>query len=236
LDTLSTEYASADPKFQTKIQNLKKKYVSIRRVRRDGNCFYRAFGFALLEHLLQTGDQKDALRLEKLIHDVLPKMINIGGYPELTLEFFHETTLEQFQNLTSGQLTLDNLLESFRDFSTSNSIVTFLRLLTGTSLKENADVYAPFLLVDHLTIDSFCASEVEPMAKEADHCQIEALASRALGCILGVEYLDLSTGENCNYHLFSSSSSPTGSEVETQKQTPIALLYRPGHYDILYSS
>jgi len=38
-------------------QNLRKKYGHFRRTRGDGNCFYRAFGFAYMELLLQDPEE-----------------------------------------------------------------------------------------------------------------------------------------------------------------------------------
>lgn len=64
--------------------------------------------------------------------------------------------------------------------------------------------------------------EVEPMCKESDHIHIIALA-RALQVPVLVEYMDRGEGGATNPHVF-----PEGS------QPRVCLLYRPGHYDILY--
>ena len=61
------------------------------------------------------------------------------------------------------------------------------------------------------------------MAKESDHIHIIALTS-ALGVRVRVEYMDRGMGPTCNHHDFPEDSRPQ-----------IHLLYRPGHYDILYS-
>lgn len=59
------------------------------------------------------------------------------------------------------------------------------------------------------------------MSKESDHIHIIALA-QALNVSILVEYMDRAEGGTVN-HIF-----PEGSEPR------IFLLYRPGHYDILY--
>lgn len=64
--------------------------------------------------------------------------------------------------------------------------------------------------------------EVEPMCKESDHIHIIALA-QALNVSIQVEYMDRGEGGTTNPHVF-----PEGSEPK------VYLLYRPGHYDILY--
>lgn len=68
----------------------------------------------------------------------------------------------------------------------------------------------------------FPLQEVEPMCKESDHIHIIALA-RALHVSILVEYMDRGEGGATNPHVF-----PEGS------QPRVCLLYRPGHYDILY--
>lgn len=60
------------------------------------------------------------------------------------------------------------------------------------------------------------------MSKESDHIHIIALA-QALNVSILVEYMDRGEGGTVNHHVF-----PEGSEPR------VFLLYRPGHYDILY--
>ena len=64
--------------------------------------------------------------------------------------------------------------------------------------------------------------EVEPMYREADHVHISALTS-LLGVAVRVQYMDRGEGKCINHHDFPEGELPT-----------IHLLYRPGHYDILY--
>ena len=77
---------------------------------------------------------------------------------------------------------------------------------------------------------TFCQREVEPMGVECDHVQIAGLCEYL--CIhVDIIYLD------------SSGSSPTMRFPEAPAGAPellpssfpaITLLYRPGHYDLLY--
>ena len=67
--------------------------------------------------------------------------------------------------------------------------------------------------------------EVEPMNKESDHIHITALTS-ALSVSIRVQYMDRGEGGKVNYHDFPD----TGRADEPY----LHLLYRPGHYDILY--
>jgi len=184
--------------------------------------------FGYLEHLIKTRNKVQLQALLKLMEGSLEELVLVGGYPQMTIEDFYETTREEVEQAASGDLPVEELLQHFRDYSTTNAIVMFLRLITATSLKKHADHFTPFL-DNGLNISQFCRSEVEPMAREADHCQIEAL-SRGMGVAVGIEYLDLSSGTSCKWHLFSTSDSDPSSNPP-----PFTLLYRPGHYDLLYS-
>lgn len=80
------------------------------------------------------------------------------------------------------------------------------------------------------------------MGEESDHIHITAL-SDALGVPIRVEYLDRSSSDGgvaVNHHDFVPSTS--GNTDNLTKETKlglrrplVTLLYRPGHYDILYS-
>lgn len=80
----------------------------------------------------------------------------------------------------------------------------------------------------------FCRSAVEPMGEESDHVHITAL-SDALGVPVRVVYLDRSGDTDdkpaeVNHHDFIPVGSP-----QTTVDPFVVLLYRPGHYDILYT-
>ncbi|KAA0195068.1 Ubiquitin thioesterase, partial [Fasciolopsis buskii] len=61
LSTLDEDFAGHSV-YLEKLNLLKEKYRGIRRLRRDGNCFYRAFGFAYIEYLLAGKRVKEAAR------------------------------------------------------------------------------------------------------------------------------------------------------------------------------
>lgn len=121
--------------------------------------------------------------------------------------------------------------------------VMLLRLLTSAELRSRADFFTPFVLGQDddnriCDVPSFCARRVEPMGCESDHVHIVALTD-ALGVGVRVEYLDRSEeegaaegggggsgGGNPNHHDFV----PEGAGSPPS----VVLLYRPGHYDILY--
>lgn len=54
---LAWAFAAQDHPLCLFLQDLYKKYSYIRKTRPDGNCFYRAFGFAHLESLLDDSKE-----------------------------------------------------------------------------------------------------------------------------------------------------------------------------------
>lgn len=88
-------------------------------------------------------------------------------------------------------------------------------------LKKDCDFYQNFM-EGGLTVDEFCNREVEPMYHESDHIHIIAITA-ATGINVRIQYLDRGNHQEASPHDF-----PEGS------QPAVHLLYRPGHYDILY--
>ena len=56
LQQLEQEF-EADPVFKSKITKLGEKYSQFRRIRPDGNCFFRAVGFRLFEKLREDATE-----------------------------------------------------------------------------------------------------------------------------------------------------------------------------------
>ena len=116
----------------------------------------------------------------------------------------------------------ESLLERFNE-SQADYLVVFFRLVTSCQLQMNSEFYQNFIEGD-LTVKEFCHHEVEPMYRESDHIHIISLTS-VLGVGVRINYLDRGgSEEKVNVHDF-----PEGCE-----NPRIHLLYRPGHYDILY--
>ena len=56
---LPAEYEEGSSVFLAKIATLAGQYGQIRRARGDGNCFFRSFMFAYMEHLLTQQDWRE---------------------------------------------------------------------------------------------------------------------------------------------------------------------------------
>ncbi|KAL7731341.1 hypothetical protein ACLKA6_000460 [Drosophila palustris] len=222
LACLIAEY-NGDAILTAKIEDLAGKYKYIRRTRPDGNCFFRAFAYSYLENLVSNRRAYHDFRI--LAENSKDKLIQLG-FPSFTLEDFHGTFMDVINRVSpdnvGGTLQAKNELHCvFNDQGYSDYVVVYLRLITSGKLQENAEFYQHFIEGD-LSIEEFRHQEVEPMFKESDHIHIIALCT-ALGVGVRVEYLDRGESGTVKTHDF-----PEGT------QPMVYLIYRPGHYDILY--
>ncbi|XP_050225241.1 OVARIAN TUMOR DOMAIN-containing deubiquitinating enzyme 1 [Mercurialis annua] len=243
LSALAAEYQSGSPILLEKIKVLGERYDAIRRTRGDGNCFFRGFMFSYLEHILETQDKAEVDRVKINVEECRKTLQNLG-YIDFTFEDFFSLFLEQLDNVLPGSETSishDELVDRCRDQSVSDYVVMFFRFVTSGEIKRRSDFFEPFILgLTNTTVEQFCKSSVEPMGEESDHVHITAL-SDALGVAIRVMYLDRSScdtgGVSVNHHDFLPAAgnlpNPT-SDGSTIKDPFITLLYRPGHYDILY--
>jgi len=247
--------------FLTSSLLLSKKYSSLRRIRGDGNCYYRAFLYSLCEHLLQrcvaNSEQLDEYkRIKQFVSDSLAWVCTLG-YEECTIEMFHEELMdlfdliEQMSKNTSASTTAtassssalhDKLNE---ENSTSDYCTWYLRVLTAAQMKSNPDRYLPFLLAEDtatgsgmMDIPTFCSREVEPMNRECGMVQVAALAE-CFGVGVKIEYMDgrivqeKDSGSGTRKVACHEFGQDDDASVSGKKMN-IALLYRPGHYDVLY--
>lgn len=215
-----------DRVYEEKIENLEKDYEFLRRTRPDGNCFFRAFGFAYFESLMEDEDHKELDKFIKFIKTSKDDLIKLG-LPAVTIEDFFDVFLEVLTNIKDGTIrNSDELLEKFCEQATTDYIVIYFRLITSGYLQRNADTFSNFIVGGSSIVD-FCKTEVEPMYKESDHIHVVAITS-ALEVCTRIIYMDRgsSADNKVNAHNFP--------EQEPSAKPRIHLLYRPGHYDVLY--
>ncbi|KAK9276053.1 hypothetical protein L1049_005584 [Liquidambar formosana] len=152
--------------------------------------------------------------------------------------------IEQLESVLQGNETSishDELILRSRDQSVSDYVVMFFRFVTSGEIRKRSEFFEPFILgLTNSTVEQFCKSSVEPMGEESDHVHITAL-SDALGVPIRVVYLDRSScdtgGVSVNHHDFipATGDLPSATDGSSETINPvITLLYRPGHYDILY--
>uniref|UniRef100_A0A224XHN8 Ubiquitin thioesterase n=1 Tax=Panstrongylus lignarius TaxID=156445 RepID=A0A224XHN8_9HEMI len=223
LSTLESEYLN-DEIYRRKVQNLYVKYDSIRRTRPDGNCFFRAFGFAYLEQLINKKDEYESFR--ELAKKSKDKLIALS-FPQFTLEDFHDVFMEVVTVVgRGGNEAREQLYKMFNEQGYSDYVVVYLRLIASAHLQEKQEFYSNFIEGNRTVVD-FCHQEVEPMYKESDHIHIIALSS-ALNVGVRVKYMDRGEASEVMAHDFPEEVASAPANIA------VHLLYRPGHYDILY--
>ncbi|XVF02126.1 hypothetical protein REPUB_Repub04eG0149200 [Reevesia pubescens] len=243
LSMLATEYESGSPILLEKIKVLGQQYAAIRRTRGDGNCFFRSFMFSYLEHILESQDRAEVDRIKGNIEECR-KTLQSLGYADFTFEDFFALFLEQLDSVLQGNedsISQDELIIRSRDQSISDYVVMFFRFVTSGEIRKRSEFFEPFISgLTNATVEQFCKSSIEPMGEESDHVHITAL-SDALGVPIRVVYLDQSScdkgGVSVNHHDFvpTSGDDSNATSRSTEPIRPfISLLYRPGHYDILY--
>ncbi|GAX72818.1 hypothetical protein CEUSTIGMA_g273.t1 [Chlamydomonas eustigma] len=240
MSCLKTEYQNGNFVFLKKIDSLQATYSSYRRTRGDGNCFYRAFLYRYLESLLDENNIPECRRFIECINGWRQKLVE-AHFQELVFEDAMELLLEQVSTIGNNDnpMTKETLTINMRDDMVSNMMVMFLRMVTSAEIQRRSDFFAPFIMGmydDVSCVEVFCQRSVEVMGEESDHVHIVAL-SDALQVPIAVVYLDRS-----NVNRVNEGSSEV--EVETYHFNPepgasvlrscVSLLYRPGHYDILY--
>jgi len=220
LDVLKTQYAG-NAGFLPKVESLEKRFLGLRRTRPDGNCFYRAYLFGIFEQLLGRTDRQAVFvgRTQSALEDCMK-----AGYERVAIEDFYDefaSCVGRIGAEGAQPTVLQEVLDEYDGY-----LVCWTRILTSMQLKLQRAQYEAFLST-HSSILDFCAQEVDPMATEADHLQIAALSSY-LGVPVCVVYLDRSDGDAAAEHLFKDES------TALQGFPTVHLLYRPGHYDIIY--
>ncbi|KAK5130340.1 hypothetical protein LTR08_002180 [Meristemomyces frigidus] len=230
---ITTEYASADPVFQAKTAALPQKYSHYRTVRGDGRCGWRAIGFGYFETLIHLGDSNKLLEEETRLRS-LSNVLNAAGYGSLIYEDFADEAFDLLRRIANALPTgnADLVLhEAFNDEVVQNYIITYLKILTSAWMKTRPADYAPWLLAQ--TVDQFCDHNVMPLGSEIENLSLSALKDVLLssaGIALEVLYLDRTEGSEVNMHRFDPVNHH-GAVIGT-----IRLLYRPGHYDIVYKA
>ncbi|KAF3780111.1 Ubiquitin thioesterase otubain-like [Nymphaea thermarum] len=215
ISALAAEYASGSPVLLAKIKLLGEQYAAIRRTRGDGNCFYRCFMFSYLEHILETQDTKEVDRIKKKIEQCKKTLLGLG-YTEFTFEDFFELFIEQLDSVIGGR-------------------ETSIRFVTSGEIRQRSEFFEPFIMgLSNGTVDQFCKTSVEPMGEESDHVHIIAL-SDTLGVPIRVVYLDRSSCDSGNLTVNHHDFVPSGEVPQVSMEPLVTMLYRPGHYDILYA-
>lgn len=110
---LRAEYAgNANENFMAGIDSLHRRYDALRRVRGDGNCFFRGFIFALCEQLLtpagaNASASASAARLRARVEDSIraskAELLAVG-YSDVAIDAFWETFVDYLAAMETRSL------------------------------------------------------------------------------------------------------------------------------------
>ncbi|KFY04040.1 hypothetical protein V490_00010 [Pseudogymnoascus sp. VKM F-3557] len=237
---ITEEYAKADAVYVAKIAKLPQIYSHYRGVLGDGNCGWRAIGYSYFETLQKLGS-KDQLEKE------IARMVSLSnfietwcGYQGWPFEDMREEVLNLLRDLAAtvhlrSPSDEDSIiLQRFNNEEVSNAIIYFFRLLASAWLKANSVAYKDFI-PDGLGVDSYSKSLIEPAKTENKHLGMTLLIDvlmKPVGIAIEIVYLDRSEGTDVINHIIRAEDE---SGIPIYAGVPlIHLLYRPGHYDILY--
>ncbi|GAB7336968.1 hypothetical protein MBLNU457_g2393t2 [Dothideomycetes sp. NU457] len=221
---ITEEYAAADPVYRTKTAHLPRKYSSYRTTRGD------AIAFGYYESLLRIGDHGKFAQEEARLKS-LRNTVEQSGQQVDILEDFEDAALSLLKETATtigAPDAEDKLVTAFNDDFNQNYIITYFRMLTAAWIRTRPDHYAPFV-APH-TVEHYCDIRILAQGSELDDIGINAIADILLkpaGLSLEIIYLDRSEGEEANVHHHGPMTAALAS---------IRLLYRPGHYDLLYKN
>ncbi|XDG07523.1 hypothetical protein ABKA04_007138 [Annulohypoxylon sp. FPYF3050] len=232
---ITEEYAKADPVYVAKTLALPQTYSHYRPIQGDGNCGWRAIAFGYFESLVKRGEvlyvRGELARLTSFNHYIE----HVGGHsPWLFEDMVAETWALLHAVATAmaaGQDPMPLVLEKFNNPESSQSIVYHMRLIASSWLKGNPANYEPWISG---TIENYNQDTIMPIDREIDHIGVVLLHDFLLkpaNIILEIAYLDRSEGVEVNVHRMPEEAN--GKDPATLGPI-IYLLYRPGHYDILY--
>lgn len=190
-----------------------------------------AIACGYFETLALQGDS-DHIRLELTRLMSLNNLFARAGYESWVYEDMIDCTFDLLKKLaTALDEGLDPnrlIIDSLNDPESSNAIVYHFRLLASSNLRLYPAEYEPFI-PDGLGVEGYCKTWLEPSFNEIEHLGMSLLVDvllKPIGIAVEIVYLDRSEGDQVNTHRF-------GADIATGVPT-IHLLYRPGHYDILY--
>ena len=199
------------------VQNISKKYKSIRKVRRDGNCFYRSFIFRLFENICIKNDKTLFEKIKQKIMDA-KELTGRNGYEWSVVEDFYNLFLKEFtdcfNSLTLERTIRDYLDKLFSDKDKGTYLIYFLRFCIAAYLKDNKEKYQMYI---EGPFDEWIRKEVEAIDHVADEIQITACVNY-FDIGVKIEYLNKNDREIVKFP-----------DDKPDEQFFIFFLYTPGH-------
>lgn len=233
ISVLFEEYQNSE-NFLKKAVNLDKVFArtTIRKARKDGSCFYRSFIFRLCELLCMGNHFFEKFKIFDKIKQ-FSKMMLQAGFEQIVFEDFESFFLEFLNAIRNGTINILNVQNSLSDKSTFDYYVMYLRFAISAYIRTSGALFEMYFESDH-DLKQFCSKEVEPIDAEADQLQIISLFN-LFEIPIRIYYMDNNQNEIPTAFSLPDLDKNTVENVkQTQSTYLIQLLYRPGHYDILY--
>ena len=237
------ERGSCAALYDAKLKALSVFYRAVRRIRGEGNCFYRSFWMGWIERMLEENRQRGSSATSASGHPLLAnpasdqweehivalsdraaESFRAAGAKALEEELIISATpgfIEVTRGLCRGYADggEPGLLTKARETDQTAKALRWLRLIASAHMRgkeEDFGIIAIGMRYDSLR--AFCDAQVEADCSLADEPQITALTG-ALGIAVKVEYLD----DGPQRHVIR----PLGPPIAA------CVLFRPGHYDLL---
>lgn len=215
--------------FLSQVEELKKEFSSWRKVRGDGNCYYRAVGFVYLEHLCRSKVPSHFLRsfYMRLFLQQGPFSLSRLLSPDFDRDLYwvlsrlHELlTIKETRSADGCTQALEQLEYIYvHDSQFDLSLIRVLKLAAWNQLQDFLPNYTAFL--------------PKPLPELLEEILTDGLESEGLVFQLMADVLDAVI-----MHVL---LPPTGTVFTEQyctgqkgRKAVLSLLLRPGHYDILY--
>ena len=209
--------------YANSVKIITEKYKYIRKVRRDGNCFYRAYIYRLFEYICMKNNNQlynDMLKKIEGIKDLTDK----NGYDWILVEDFYNVFYGEFCSCfnsvnNTGVSVRDYMDNLFNDKDKGNYLIYFIRFCIAAYLKENRTLYEVYIEGD---FETWIRKEVEAIDNEVEQIQIMACVNY-FDIGVKIEYLNKLKNEVVKFP-----------EDKKDEDIFIEVLFTPGHYDILY--
>lgn len=239
--------------FREKIQALRNSgYVGWRRVRGDGNCFFRSVGYGFLERLV-TATPQQRMRWLTTFRDNLRELEfqdanERSAHAELVshVEHLQETGGWEAPRCGECEITAMGLLyRSMRDRNGTLDLA-FIRAMRHLCTKflvqhKHTDPLGSGMSVEVLctaqgfvSTEDFCRQAILPMGTEAEGLTLGALPM-ILGTNCRIAYLARQDVNGLIFCDYSKDGSVSEGLLKDDDDAPVVhVQFRPGHYDLVY--
>jgi len=245
--------------YAAKLKALSVFYRAVRRIRGEGNCFYRSFWMGWIERMLENrqrgssatsapghpllADPESVQWEERIVElsDRAAQSFKAAGAKALEEELVISATpgfIEVTRGLCRGYADEGEpgLLKKARETDQTAKALRWLRLIASAYMRGKEEDFSNIAIgMGYDSLPAFCDAQVEADCSLADEPQIMALTG-ALGIAVKVEYLDdvaYPWSSRCGPHRHV--IRPLEASEASGDGPPIAacVLFRPGHYDLL---